>query len=63
MRPEWKGIYPALTTKFTKSDELNFTLFEKNLEAQLNAGVHGIVLGGTLGELSVLTDEEKKELV
>ncbi len=63
MRPEWKGIYPALTTKFTKSDELNFTLFEKNLEAQLNAGVHGIVLGGTLGESSVLTDEEKKGLV
>ncbi len=63
MRPDWKGIYPALTTKFTKNDELDFSLFEKNLEAQLNAGVHGIVLGGTLGESSVLTDDEKKELV
>ncbi|MGH2646664.1 MAG: dihydrodipicolinate synthase family protein [Ginsengibacter sp.] len=63
MRPDWKGIYPALTTKFTKNDELDFTLFEKNLNAQLDAGIHGIVLGGTLGESSVLTDKEKKELV
>ncbi|MGC4022791.1 MAG: dihydrodipicolinate synthase family protein [Cyclobacteriaceae bacterium] len=60
---EWKGVFPALTTKFTKDDKLDFVLFEKNLKAQLDAGVEGIILGGTLGEASVLSNEEKFSLV
>ena len=60
---EWKGVFPALTTKFTATDELDLPLFEKNLQAQLAAGVAGIILGGTLGEASVLTTEEKEVLV
>jgi 4-hydroxy-tetrahydrodipicolinate synthase len=59
----WRGVFPALTTKFTANDELDLPLFEKNLEAQLDAGVYGIILGGTLGEASVLTTHEKQELV
>ncbi len=59
----WKGVFPAVTTKFTASDTLDFDLFEKNLHAQLDAGVHGIILGGTLGESSVLTIAEKEALV
>src|ERR1700760_2500169 len=60
---KWKGIFPALTTKFTSNDELDLPMFKKNLSAQLNAGVHGIILGGTLGEASVLTTDEKERLV
>lgn len=60
---QWKGIFPALTTKFTAKDKLDLPLFEKNLQAQLNAGVEGIILGGTLGEASVLTTGEKESLV
>jgi 1-pyrroline-4-hydroxy-2-carboxylate deaminase len=63
MNFEWKGVFPALTTKFTPDDKLDFPLFEKNLNAQLEAGVDGIILGGTLGEASVLSNEEKFELV
>lgn len=59
----WEGVMPALTTKFTANDELDLPLFKKNLEAQLAAGVTGIILGGTLGEASVLTTEEKEKLV
>jgi 4-hydroxy-tetrahydrodipicolinate synthase len=59
----WRGVFPALTTKFTADDELDIPLFEKNLEAQLDAGVNGIILGGTLGESSVLTTAEKQQLV
>jgi 4-hydroxy-tetrahydrodipicolinate synthase len=58
----WKGIMPAVTTKFTDKDTLDLTMFEVNIQAQLEAGVHGIVLGGTLGEASTLTDDEKREL-
>lgn len=63
MHFEWNGVFPALTTKFTADDQLDLPLFEKNIQAQLNAGVHGIVLGGTLGEASVLTTAEKEQLV
>ena len=52
-----------MTTKFTATDELDLALFEKNIQAQLAAGVEGIILGGTLGEASVLTTEEKEVLV
>lgn len=60
---EWKGVFPALLTPFTANDELDLDLFALNLEAQLDAGVKGIVLGGTLGEASVLTVSEKERLV
>jgi 4-hydroxy-tetrahydrodipicolinate synthase len=53
---------PAVTTKFTDNDELDLKTFELNINAQLEAGVHGIVLGGTLGEASTLLDEEKRLL-
>ena len=63
MSIEWKGVMPALTTKFTSDDKLDLPLFEKNLNAQLAAGVTGIILGGTLGEASVLSTDEKETLV
>jgi len=62
MSIQWKGIMPAVTTKFTDNDELDLKTFELNINAQLEAGVHGIVLGGTLGEASTLLDEEKRLL-
>lgn len=59
----WKGVFPAVTTKFNDQDEIDYPAFDKNIEAQLEAGVKGIVIGGTLGEASVLTDNEKLELL
>jgi len=63
MNIQWQGVFPALTTKFTSDDRLDLPLFDKNLQAQLSAGVDGVILGGTLGEASVLSNEEKFELV
>jgi 4-hydroxy-tetrahydrodipicolinate synthase len=60
---EWKGIFPALTTPFTVNDELDLPMFKKNLDAQLDAGVHGVIIGGSLGEASTLTVSEKEELI
>ena len=62
MSIQWKGVMPAVTTQFTVNDKLDLDLFKINIKAQLDAGVHGIVLGGTLGEASTLTDEEKRIL-
>jgi dihydrodipicolinate synthase/N-acetylneuraminate lyase len=63
MSISWKGIFPAFTTKFTANDTLDLALFEKGLQSQLDAGVDGIVLGGSLGEASTLTTDEKETLV
>jgi dihydrodipicolinate synthase/N-acetylneuraminate lyase len=63
MSIDWKGIFPAITTKFTASDRLDLPLFEKSLDVQIRAGVEGIILGGTLGEASVLSLDEKETLV
>ncbi|GAB3720329.1 dihydrodipicolinate synthase family protein [Spirosoma lituiforme] len=59
----WEGVYPALLTPFTADDELDIPLFEKNLHAQLDAGVHGFIIGGSLGEASTLLNEEKITLL
>lgn len=62
MSIQWNGVMPAITTQFTVNDELDLELFKVNITAQLDAGVHGIVLGGTLGEASTLTNEERRIL-
>ena len=59
MNFKWQGVMPALTTQFDAQEQLNLDAFELNLVAQIEAGVHGIVLGGTLGEASTLTAAEK----
>jgi len=59
----WQGIYPALLTPFTANDEIDYSMFQKNLDAQLAAGVNGIIIGGSLGEASTLTKEEKSEFL
>jgi len=60
---EWKGVFPALLTPFNKKEELDLDMFEKNLAAQVAAGVHGVIIGGSLGEASTITEKEKEELV
>jgi len=63
MKVNWTGVMPAVTTKFSAQDELDLNMFEVNIKAQLEAGVNGIILGGTLGEASTLTDDEKQILI
>lgn len=63
MKINWQGVFPAVTTKFDANDKLDLEAFKKNIEAQLEAGIHGVILGGTLGEASTLTEEEKDILI
>lgn len=63
MSIQWKGVFPALLTPFTANDEIDISLFEKNLQAQLDAGVNGVIIGGSLGEASTITAAEKEQLV
>ncbi len=63
MKITWQGVYPAVTTKFTADDTLDFDAIGKNFQAQLDAGVDALILGGSLGEASTLDDDEKFELL
>ena len=60
---EWKGVFPALLTPFDANDQLDLNMYEINLKAQVDAGVSGIIIGGSLGEASTITLEEKESLV
>ncbi|MEO6453994.1 MAG: dihydrodipicolinate synthase family protein [Ginsengibacter sp.] len=60
---QWEGIYPALLTPFDADDNIDFKMFKRNLDAQIEAGIDGLVLGGSLGEASTLTNDEKKHLL
>jgi dihydrodipicolinate synthase/N-acetylneuraminate lyase len=60
---EWKGVFPALLTPFRQDDTLDMKIFQMNLDAQVEAGIRGVIIGGSLGEASVLTIEEKETLV
>lgn len=63
MEVSWQGVYPAVLTHFKEDDSLDHEMFEKNTEAQIAAGIDGIVLGGSLGEASTLEQSEKNELL
>jgi 1-pyrroline-4-hydroxy-2-carboxylate deaminase len=62
-KSNWEGVFPAMLTPFTPDDKLDFPLFEKNVNAQLDAGIEGMILGGSLGEGSTLDSEEKIQLL
>ncbi|MFD2905798.1 dihydrodipicolinate synthase family protein [Sphingobacterium anhuiense] len=59
----WKGVYPAVLTPFKENGEIDFDMFAKNTEAQIKAGVHGIIIAGSLGDAAVLDTNEKFELL
>lgn len=63
MSISWKGVFPAITTKFTPNDTLDMAKFGENLQAQVAAGIDGLIVGGSLGEASTLTIAEKETLV
>lgn len=59
----WHGVYPALLTPFEADGSIDFDMFKKNIEAQIDAGVAGVIIAGTLGEASTLTSKEKFDLL
>ena len=58
----WTGVYPAVTTKFKENGDLDIPAFLKNIEFQVAAGVDGIIIGGSLGESSTITHDERLEM-
>ena len=55
----WQGIYPAVTAKFTTEDELDHREMERCFALQIEAGVDGLIVNGSLGEGPFLTHDER----
>ena len=49
------GIIPALTTPFGPDGAVDHAALERNATALLDAGVHGFVATGTMGEAGSLS--------
>ena len=62
-QPAFSGVYTALITPFLDNGQIDFEAFEKLIESQLQAGVHGLVPCGTTGETPTLTDEEQIQVI
>lgn len=60
-RPIFTGLCTALVTPFLE-EQVNYPLFERLIERQIEAGADAIVIAGTTGESPTLTGEEKLEL-
>jgi dihydrodipicolinate synthase/N-acetylneuraminate lyase len=62
-KSHWAGVFPAVTTKFTSDDHLDIAEMERCFALQIDAGVHGLIVCGSLGEASTLEAEEKLEVL
>jgi 4-hydroxy-tetrahydrodipicolinate synthase len=59
MKVNWKGVFPAITTQFRGDQSLDLAATAKHLEAMIQAGIHGVVFLGTVGENTALEYDEK----
>jgi 1-pyrroline-4-hydroxy-2-carboxylate deaminase len=63
MSPGWKGVFPAACTQFKADQSLDIPATLKHLDAMIGAGVHGLIMLGTVGENCSLDPEEKVEVL
>ncbi|WP_442581315.1 dihydrodipicolinate synthase family protein [Mesorhizobium sp. ASY16-5R] len=59
----WSGVFPAVTTKFTQDDKLDFKEMERCFALQIEAGCDGIIVAGSLGEGPMLSHDEKIDVL
>ena len=63
MKAKWKGVYAAACTQFKADQSLDVPATLKHLDAMIDAGVHGMVMLGTVGENCSLEYQEKLEVL
>jgi 4-hydroxy-tetrahydrodipicolinate synthase len=63
MASNWSGVFPAVTTQFHCDESLNISGTLRHIDILLEAGVHGLIMLGTVGENCSLTSDEKMELL
>src|SRR5580700_11767134 len=63
MTVNWRGVFPAATTQFKLDHSLDLPATMRHLDAMIAAGVHGMILLGTVGENCSLEYREKLEVL
>jgi 1-pyrroline-4-hydroxy-2-carboxylate deaminase len=63
MKVNWKGVFPAITTQFRSDQSLDIEGTARHLEVMIQAGIHGVVLLGTVGENTALEYHEKLTVI
>ena len=63
MSTPWSGVFPAVTTPLTADHQLDREAMLREYRGQIDAGVHGLVVCGSLGESSTLTRAEKLDVL
>ena len=64
MSEPFHGVLPALTTPFTEDgDAIDAAALRALVERLIDAGVGGLVPGGSTGEFTTLTSTERRELI
>jgi 4-hydroxy-tetrahydrodipicolinate synthase len=63
MRNDWHGVYSAITTKLDNDQNVDLDAVKADVDFQIGAKVHGVVVCGSLGEASTLTADEKIDIL
>jgi 4-hydroxy-tetrahydrodipicolinate synthase len=63
MATDWAGIFPATATQFAQDESLDIPATLRHYDVLLEAGVHGLIVLGTVGENTVLDFAEKLDFV
>lgn len=63
MNVSWHGVFPAACTQFKADQSLDIPATLKHLDAMIDAGIHGLVMLGTVGENCSLEYHEKLEVL
>ncbi len=58
-KSDFRGVFPAITTKMTADEEVDLAAVRADVRLQIDAGVDGVIVCGSLGEASSLTRDEK----
>ncbi len=58
-----KGIIPAMATPFNEDGSIDFVRNKKYINHLINEGVDGLLVGGGTGEYSLLSPEERRNLI
>jgi 4-hydroxy-tetrahydrodipicolinate synthase len=63
MTVTWRGVFPAATTEFHADYSLDLPATARHIDAMIRAGVHGIIMLGTVGENCSLDYREKLDVI
>ncbi len=63
MAVQWRGVFPAATTQFHQDQAIDIKATLAHLDAMIGAGIHGLIMLGTVGENCSLEYAEKLELL